>query len=94
MQDISKYMDSVKKRLERPAPHDPIREGLERVANSLHVPLKWVDDFTAYQNKRGWKINGQPIVNPYSVFKAWANTRRAKRAKNALPLDYDLLNVP
>lgn len=88
LKDISSFLTaSALKKVT--AKHTPIDTELEAVARSCGFPYKYVIDFIRYQNKRGWKINGEPIRNRAAIFTAWARARMQKRF-----VDPDLLNVP
>jgi hypothetical protein len=64
-------------------------EELDAVARRGGYPYFYVTDFIKYQEKRGWKINGQPIRNKAAIFAAWAKARKARGY-----IDNELLNVP
>ncbi len=62
---------------------------LEAAARRGGFPFWYVTDFIKYQDKRRWKINGQPIRNKAAIFTAWAKARKARGYINN-----ELLNVP
>lgn len=46
------------------------------ICKALKFPSFFVDDFLAYQKRKNWFHNGEPIKNPAGVFTNWAKVRR------------------
>ena len=88
IKDISSFLTATALK-KVTAKHTPIDTELEAAARRCGFPYKYVIDFIRYQNKRGWKINGEPIRNRAAIFTAWARARMKKEF-----VDPDLLNVP
>lgn len=93
MPDITAFTGRLE--LARRVCTDTTQAALIRAADSLGVPLSWVDDFVKYQQAKGWKINGERIKNPAAIFRGWATARRKRlKAEGKHIVNPDWLNVP